>query len=202
MNIAVFLFKGSRKLFSLLRDSLYTPVVRIIFFLNGAKIGSGFRSFGIPRVLVTRRGLFTAGKKFRINSGNKHNVIGRQQKCIFWVDGNLSIGHNVGISASAIICTTQIEIGDNVNIGGNTVIYDTDFHSLDPKDRAGSLDREKTKKAPVTIKNNAFIGAHTTILKGTTIGENSVIGACSVVTGTVPANEVWAGNPARIIRKL
>jgi acetyltransferase-like isoleucine patch superfamily enzyme len=107
------------------------------------------------------------------------------------------------MSATAIICNHQIKIGNNVTIGGNTVIYDTDFHSLNPLIRKNkTIDKKSAFKLPVTIEDNVFIGAHTTILKGVTIGQNSIIGACSVVTKTIPANEIWAGNPARFIRKL
>jgi len=58
------------------------------------------------------------------------------------------------------------------------------------------------KTAPIIIKDNAFIGGSTIILKGYTIGENSVIAAGSVVTGVVSDNEIWGGNPARFIRRL
>ena len=55
---------------------------------------------------------------------------------------------------------------------------------------------------PVIIKDGAFIGADGIILKGVTIGKKSVIGAGSVVTKSVPDGEIWAGNPAKFIRKL
>lgn len=51
------------------------------------------------------------------------------------------------------------------------------------------------------IKKNAFIGCNTVICKPVTIGENAIVGASSVVTKDIPDNEVWAGNPARFIRK-
>ena len=88
-------------------------------------------------------------------------------------------------------------------IGGNCVIYDSDFHSLNPQDRKDRLkDKNNAKKAKVIIEDNVFIGSHTTILKGVTIGKNSVIGACSVVTKNIPKNEVWAGNPISFIKKI
>lgn len=59
-----------------------------------------------------------------------------------------------------------------------------------------------TKIAPVTIGNNVFIGANTTVLPGVTIGDNVIIGANSVVSKDVPSNTVYAGNPARFIKPL
>ena len=113
-----------------------------------------------------------------------------------------SFGKNVLISDKACIYNSQnIEIGNNVRIGGNVVIYDTDFHSLNHDNRNNSkLDKSNTKTAPVLLEDNCFIGAHSTILKGVIIGENSIIGACSVVTKSIPKNEIWAGNPAKFIK--
>lgn len=196
-------FKLIRKIINSVLNFIYTPVTKIIFVLNGVKINKGLVAFGIPKIIVTRRGNVKFGVNLMINSGQNHNIIGRNQKTIFWVEGKLTIGDNVGMSSTAIICNHEIEIGDNVMIGGNTVIYDTNFHSLDPKKRQDKhLDRKNTKYGKVTIKNNVFIGAHTTILKGVTIDENSIIGACSVVSKDIPKNEVWAGNPAQFIRKI
>jgi len=107
------------------------------------------------------------------------------------------------MSSTAIVCHDNIEIGDNVNIGGNVVIYDTDFHSLNPKDRLNrSTDIANTNTKAIKIGSSAFIGAHSTILKGVTIGNNSIVGACSLVTKDIPDNEIWAGNPARLIRSI
>ena len=70
------------------------------------------------------------------------------------------------------------------------------------KDRYEGTDISKRKILPVTIKDNAFIGAHSIILKGVTIGEKSIIGAGSVVARDVPDGEIWAGNPAKFIKNI
>jgi acetyltransferase-like isoleucine patch superfamily enzyme len=173
--------------------------------LNGVIVGRGFKSRGLPIVDVSLTGKLVLGENFVMNNGNRYNPIGRQQKCIFFVGKNaeLIIGKNVGISSSALVCEKGIRIGDYVKIGGNVVIYDTDFHPLDSVLRR-SPDKEEmnTVRKEVVIGNNVFIGAHSTVLKGVHIGENSIIGAGSVVTKSIPNNEIWAGNPAVFIRKI
>ena len=81
-------------------------------------------------------------------------------------------------------------------------MYTTDFHSLDPQIRASAEDTLHKACAPVRICEGAFIGAHCIILKGVTIGARSIVGSGSVVTKSIPADEIWAGNPARFIRSL
>ncbi|MCE6991386.1 acyltransferase [Dyadobacter sp. CY323] len=140
-----------------------------------------------------------------MNNSLRSNPIGCAQPCIFFVDrgASLIIGDHVGISQTALICHIGITIGDYVKIGGGVCIYDTDFHSLDPELRRNpALDFKQKIKKPIIIKDNAFIGAHSTILKGVTIGKNSVIGSGSMVTKSIPDNEIWAGNPAKFVRKI
>jgi acetyltransferase-like isoleucine patch superfamily enzyme len=197
------IFKAFRKSYFIIIDFFYNPIAKIQFLLNGVNYKSNLKVKGLLKVIVTRRGSVHIGNNCKINSGPNNNIIGRQQKTIFWIDGNLKIGNNVGVSATAIICNHEIEIGDFVTIGGNTVIYDTDFHSLDPNIRKDkTIDKKNAKYGKVTIHENVFIGAHTTILKGVTIGKNSIIGACSTVVSEIPENEIWAGNPAKFIKKI
>ena len=173
-----------------------------LFYSNNVQF-KNFNTNGIPYVMVARGGICIIGDKFKMNNGLHGNPIGRPQPCIFFVDKGaaLQIGNNVGMSATAIVAHHSITIGDNVKIGGGVCIYDTDFHTLDAKARANSkLDIVLKNKAPVFIGDNVFIGAHSTILKGVTIGQNSIIGACSVVTKSISSNEIWAGNPAQLIK--
>ena len=174
------------------------------FKANRVKFSNDFISKGIPLVSVSLSGSFSLGVKFVSHSGD-FNIIGRQQKCYFIVRENarLSIGDNVGVSSCAIICHHEIVIENDVRIGGGVVIYDTDFHSLDVTERVQDPEiLTAVKVAPVKIEKGAFIGAHSIILKGVTIGEGSIIGAGSVVARSIPANEIWAGNPAKKIKSI
>jgi len=58
------------------------------------------------------------------------------------------------------------------------------------------------QSAPILLSKGCFIGANSTILKGVTVGEYSIIAAGSVLTKSVPANEIWGGNPAKFIKKV
>lgn len=139
------------------------------------------------------------GKNVKINTGKRANPIGGDTRAI--LSGNIIIGNNVGISNSALIGRREIKIEDNVMIGGGTKIYDTDFHSIEFEKRINEPDTG-IKCKEIKIENGAFIGAHSIILKGVTIGAMSIVGAGSVVTHDIPPNEIWAGNPARFIRKI
>ncbi len=204
MRILIILFKGFKKVIYFIYRSYGQIVAHIIMKLNGVTIGKGFKSRGIPYVNVSLTGSFTLGKNFTMNNGERYNPIGRQKKCVFFVAKNaeLEIGDDVGMSSTSIVCEKHIRIGNFVKIGGNVVIYDTDFHALDPELRKHADLECNINKQEVIISNNVFIGAHTTILKGVHIGENSIIGAGSVVTKSIPDNEIWAGNPVKFIRKI
>jgi acetyltransferase-like isoleucine patch superfamily enzyme len=177
---------------------------RWYFKAAGAKTGKSFRSNGMPELELSLEGSLTIGDDFHINSGQRYNMIGRQQRCYFVIGkkAELVIGNNVGISGSAIVCHQRIEIGDNTRIGMNCVIYDTDFHDLDHRKRTIiPEDFSGVTRKPVIIRPNVFIGAHSTILKGVTIGEGAIVGAGSVVAKDIPAGEIWGGNPAKFISK-
>ena len=191
------------------RGYFYTLILLVkipVYFklkVNSVNVGKGLRSYGVPVIDVSLNGQFKIGDYFQMNNGNKFNRIGRQQPCYFVVSHHacLTIGNHVGISCTAIVCLKQITIGDNVKIGGNVVIYDTDFHSLYKFHRRKDIeDVQYINTSAVVIENDVFIGAHSIILKGVTIGEGAVIGAGSVVTKSIPANEIWGGNPAKFIR--
>lgn len=142
------------------------------------------------------------GDNVKINSGSI-NPVGHEISTYFYTvgDARIVIGNNVGISNTTFVARTGIHIEDDVLIGGGCMIFDTDFHPLSYQSRI-SNDQSKIQSEPVHICKGAFIGARSLIMKGVTVGEYSVIGAGSVVTKSVPDNEVWAGNPAKFIYKI
>lgn len=203
MNTFLF-YKAFRKCFLTIHNIWSKWVSQLIFWGNNISY-SKFKTHGIPLVSVAIGGSCSIGKDFSMNNGSKGNPIGCFEPCTFFVDksAKLIIGDHVGISQTAIICHCSITIGNHVKIGGGVCIYDTDFHALDPNLRTNpSTDFANKQVSPVNIQNNVFIGAHSLVLKGVTIGENSIVGAGSVVTKSIPANEIWAGNPAKFIRSL
>ena len=110
---------------------------------------------------------------------------------------------------SKIQCAENIHIGNFVIIAPNVTITDNNTHPVNPLDRKiqqitpqGDIKRSwlYTDSKPIYIEDNVWIGEHARICKGVTIGDNSIVAACAVVTKDVPANSIAAGNPARIVK--
>jgi len=99
------------------------------------------------------------------------------------------------------VCMQLVSIEDDVLLGGDSKVYDTDFHSLSAEQR-GQPGNPGVRTAPVIVHRRAFIGGHSILLKGTTIGEEAIVGAGSVVRADVPDHQVWTGNPAALVRDL
>ena len=143
------------------------------------------------------------GRGSVINSGPLTNLLGLYQRTIIIAryGGRIAIGKNTGISGSTIYSMSEIKIGENCVIGANCKIVDNDFHPLAEEKRLDERPSDISKK-PIHIGDKCFIGMNSIILKGTTIGNNSVVGAGSVVSGSFPENVIIAGNPAKIIKYL
>lgn len=109
---------------------------------------------------------------------------------------NIDIGDSVYINFNCnFIDDGKITIGERTMFGAGVTIA-TVGHPLNPDMR------EYMYTAPVTIGKNCWIGANATICPGVTIGDNSVVGAGSVVTKDIPANVIAAGNPCKVIREI
>ena len=111
--------------------------------------------------------------------------------------GSISIGDYVMISpGTRISASDSIIIGDSVMMANGVYITDSDWHGIYDRTRRDDVPR------PVVIGDNVWLGDNSTVLKGVTIGDNSIVAARAVVTRAVPANVIVAGNPARVVREL
>lgn len=178
-----------------IRQKITTVVNLIKFKMFHVECGEKFSGKGLIYIKACS-GKIKIGQNVRINSARWANPIGNKIKTSFQIidNGQIIIGNNVGISNTSITSAIGVSIGNNVLIGSGTEITDTDFHEL-PIGTSAAV-----KTAEVVIEDNVFIGSNCTILKGTHIGHNSVIGANSVVTKAIPAGETWAGIPAKRIK--
>ena len=158
------------------------------------------------KVYITGKiGRITIGNNFYLTSGDGINPICRNIRGCIHTEcstSKITIGNHVGMSSPCIWIRDSLTIGNHVRIGGNCLIMDTDTHQIDYlARRRGRKDTKSIiKSAPITIEDDVWIGANCQILKGVTIGARSIIGAGSVVTRSIPADCIAAGNPCRVIK--
>lgn len=178
-------------------------LTKIKLYCNNIQCGKNLRSSGLPIIHISRKAKCLFGSNLTMGNWIRNAKSGLYARCKIEVrnGAELKIGNNVGMTATTIICYNKISIGNNVLLGVGVHIYDTDFHNINPLARLYGDSNDTVISRPVIIGDNSFIGAFSIILKGVTIGKNAVIGAGSVVTKDVPNNEIWAGNPAKMIRK-
>jgi acetyltransferase-like isoleucine patch superfamily enzyme len=163
------------------KDISFTKYQPVLF------TGLGKIIIGNKTILGINPSPFLFNGYIHIEARNVHSSI--------WLGDGVAVNNN-----STFISEGEgIFIGDDVLIGHNVLIVDSDFHPV-AIDKTYNPINIKTGK--VVIKNNVFIGSEVKILKGVEIGENSVIGCGSVVTKSFPPNVVIGGNPARIIKEL
>lgn len=141
------------------------------------------------------------GGRINIFSHPLSNMIGLSQRVIIIAKygGTVEINEGVCMSGCTIYSIDSITIGRNTDIGAGCKIIDNDFHPLPYSQRQPHEQVDKIKHRPISIGVGCFLGANSIILKGTTLGNNVVVGAGSVVCGTFPDNVIIAGNPAKII---
>jgi acetyltransferase-like isoleucine patch superfamily enzyme len=128
-------------------------------------------------------------------------------------NGTCSIGDFTLLNGALLMADERIQIGSYCLVSWNVGIADSDFHPIDAAQRRidamalapfyeGRPPRPPLKTAPVIIGDGVWIGMNAVILKGVTIGDNSVVAAGSIVSKSVPANVVVAGNPAVVVKQL
>lgn len=115
----------------------------------------------------------------------------------------ISIGNKVYLGYETFLsCAESITIGNNVRIAEGCRIFDNNNHPIDPGARTANAPIGDQDIAPVILEDETWIGSHSTILKGVTIGRGSVVATGSVVSKSVPPLTVVAGNPAKIVKEI
>ncbi|MDO4274773.1 MAG: sugar O-acetyltransferase [Eubacteriales bacterium] len=115
-----------------------------------------------------------------------------------WGGRNVHFGKNIYANFNLVLVDdTGIYVGDNVMFGPNVTLCAA-THPISPELRI----KQVQYNLPVHIGKNAWIGSNSVILPGVTVGENSVIGAGSIVNKDIPANVVAVGNPCRVLREI
>lgn len=191
------------KVWNEIRRRLSYAGARLMFAWHGISWRRGWRIYGLPIIQKHRGSRMNFGSGLQLRSFVRSNPLGPTHPVILATrsrTARLEVGSNFAMTAGTLCASSRISIGDNVSVGANSVIVDTDFHPLAAQDRR--LSPAEGKTAEVIIEDDVFIGMNCLILKGVTIGRGSVVGAGSVVTRSVPAGIIVAGNPAQPIREI
>jgi acetyltransferase-like isoleucine patch superfamily enzyme len=185
-------------------------------FLLKMKYGKKLQANGFIRIMgnlpilkVPGNGKIILGEKVVLNSDSKNSNTALTFNCtlVCGLSGIIEIGDNTMLNGVSITAYEKVIIGRNCQIASCTFIADTDFHPINPATREREsngykFNHSEVNKKGITIGNNVWIGWGCTILKGVTIGDNSIIAAGSVVLNDVPANVLYAGNPATFKKSI
>lgn len=156
-------------------------------------------------IRTRRRGEIELGVGVEFNADCKRNLVGLTGPTILdtLAGGRIKIGDRSGFSSVVMSSRTMITIGARCKCGGNVRIFDHDYHSLSPEDRADyAKDFANVRSAPIVIGNDVFIGTNAIILKGSRVGAGAIVAAGAVVFGLeIPPMSIVKGNPAVVVSR-
>lgn len=169
---------------------------RCAFDKKSQIIGSTYVHFNTPHYrngFYKNGNLYLAENSSLILSGTGRVVFYPGCKIDIFQNAQLLLGGDIYINDSTRIgVKSRVEIGENTVIGDEVSIHDFDGHKIN-----GTEGIE-----PIKIGRHVWVGEKVTILKGVHIGDNSIIGAGSIVTKNIPSNVIAVGNPARVIKEI
>lgn len=160
---------------------------------------------GMPIIHKEPGSVIRMGKGVVLVSDSEVNTAGINHPVIiatYSKNAEVVLEDNVGMSGVSINCVNRCVFKEGVMLGANVNVWDTDFHPVDPQQRIHQSSILDAKSSPILLERNVWIGANTTILKGVTIGENTVVGTMSLVNRDLPSDSVCVGIPAKKIKDL
>jgi acetyltransferase-like isoleucine patch superfamily enzyme len=189
-----------------LRSALYRLVQPLIAWslqVSGIVMGSSPTFYGKPIIQRYPLSNIVIGDRIVLCSDSRYTALALNHSVkisTIRANAQITIGNDVGLSGTCIVCAEKVHIGSEVLIGANVLVVDTDFHPITPDKRRFSDDESRIQTSAVYIGNNVFIGTNAIILKGVRLGDDSVVAAGAVVVGgDYISGSILAGNPARII---
>jgi acetyltransferase-like isoleucine patch superfamily enzyme len=179
-----------------LYEKIYTYCYYHLFFKKKfSHIGSVPTVWGIRNIVVFGPNISIGGHVVFIGGdGHKTNLSSIRTGTR---EGRIDIGDHVLImNGVRISSASSVTIADSCMLANNCYLNDSDWHDIHDRSSMPGA------SAPIVLERGAWIGDSAIVCKGVRIGENSIIGAGSVVTRNVPANVIAAGNPARVVKRL
>jgi acetyltransferase-like isoleucine patch superfamily enzyme len=172
---------------------------------RGVTVGRDVQILGRPIVSRAPASTIRLGDRVMLISDSRSTALGVAHPVVLRTlapGAALVLGDDVGISGGSLCAAGRVEIGRGALIGADVMITDTNFHNLHHPDRRRAGIPRSGPDDPVVIDENVFIGAGCMVLAGVAIGANTVVGAHSVITESLPADCVAAGNPCRVLHPL
>jgi acetyltransferase-like isoleucine patch superfamily enzyme len=188
-----FFYRRPRKFLKPFFDYLYLSYYGVETKLGYVEL------LGLPIIHRQKNARIIIGAKTTLVSKSRYNAAGINHPVILAAtreNAVLNIHGSFGASGSAIVAMESVEIELGAALGANSHVYDTDFHPI------GWHKNDTILIEPVKIGKNVWVAANCLILKGVTIGDNCVIASGTIVTKSLESDSLYAGVPAKFIRKI
>src|SRR2546423_548550 len=186
------------------RRMLFGPLLAFRLRLAGVRVGAGVRLFGSPIVRRWRGSSISIGPGSELRSSRRSNVLGLSHPVVLTTmtrNARIEVGERCGLSGTTLCAAASISIGPDCLFGADVLVTDNDHHAVAAELRTANSMRA-VGVLPIIIGARVFVGARAIILKGSSIGDDAVVGAGAVVVGDVPAKAIVAGNPARVVNAV